>query len=79
MPRACDQLLMQKLYHTHEGKNGHFSKPRTSTSAFQVHHYAGTVEYEGEGFVGKNNDCVIEEHISLLKSSKVSVMQCSVV
>lgn len=79
MPKASDQLLIQKLYHTHEGRNGHFSKPRTSISAFQVHHYAGVVEYESEGFVGKNDDSVIEEHISLLRSSKVSAEWCSTV
>ena len=71
MPKACDKLLIQKLYHTHEGHSSHFSKPRTSTSAFIVLHYAGGVEYEGEGFVEKNVDSVVEEHLTMLRSSKV--------
>lgn len=73
MPRACDELLIQKLYSSHKDKSAHFVKPRLSTTAFGVHHYAGVVVYEGRGFVEKNVDSVCPEHISLLKTSKVSM------
>ena len=63
--------MIQKLYNTHEGKSSHFSKPRTSRSAFCVHHYANVVEYESEGFVEKNTDSLVNEHLKLLKASKV--------
>ena len=55
---------------TREGS--HFSKPRLSTSAFCVHHYACLVQYEGNGFVDKNTDRLSPEHLLLLQSSKVS-------
>ncbi len=71
MPRACDELLIQKLYSSHKDKNVHFIKPRLSRSAFGIRHYAGVVVYEGEGFVDKNGDSVCPEHISLLKASEV--------
>ena len=78
LPKGCDKMFIQKLYQGYEGKgSAHFSKPRTSTSAFAIHHYAGSVEYEGCGFVEKNVDSVIEEHITLLRASKVGAGLCS--
>ena len=74
LPTSSDNLFIQKLYSSHESKTQSFSKPRTSTSSFCVHHYAGIVEYLNEGFVEKNMDSVFTEHISLINSSKVGVV-----
>ena len=71
MPKASDELLIQKLYSSHQNKSSHFVKPRLSTTAFSIHHYAGLVEYESEGVVEKNVDSVIEEHITVLRKSRV--------
>ena len=71
MPGASDQMLIRKLYSSHKNKSDHFLKPRLSTSAFAIRHYAGVVTYEGEGFVEKNVDSVYEEHMSLLRTSNV--------
>ena len=72
MPRSCDELFIQKLYDKHNHAHStHFSKPRTSRSAFQVRHYAGSVQYQSTGFVEKNSERVSEEHKQLLQSSKV--------
>ena len=50
----------------------HFSKPRMSSSAFIVHHFAEKVEYQVDGFLEKNRDTVLEEQLKVLKYSEVS-------
>ena len=83
MPAHSDDMFVQKLYKHHckrggggGGGGGHFSKPRLSTTAFCIHHYACVVEYEGEGFVEKNMDSLSPEHLSLLQSSEVGGACC---
>jgi len=49
----------------------HFEKPRMSTASFIVHHFADHVEYQIEGFIEKNRDTILEEHIKILKASEV--------
>jgi len=42
-----------------------------STAAFIIHHFADHVEYQIEGFIEKNRDTILEEHIKILKASEV--------
>ena len=71
MPNGSDKNWCQKLYEKH-GKNKHFAKPRMSQVAFIIHHFADNVEYQIDGFLEKNRDTVLEEHINILKASEVS-------
>jgi len=75
MPNGSDQNWCQKLYSKH-GKHVHFKKPRMSTAAFIIHHFADHVEYQIEGFIEKNRDTVLEEHIKILKASEVLYCIC---
>ena len=69
-------MLVQKFYQTHiskkPGKLGvdqFFGKPRTSTDQFMIYHFADKVTYDVWGFVEKNMDRLIPEHLTMLKSS----------
>jgi len=73
MPNGSDQNWCQKLYGKH-GHNGHFKKPRMSTASFIIHHFADNVEYQIEGFIEKNRDTILEEHIKILKASEVGCL-----
>ena len=42
-----------------------------STSAFIIRHFADRVEYQIEGFIEKNRDTILEEHVNILKASEV--------
>jgi len=42
-----------------------------STVAFIIRHFADRVEYQIEGFIEKNRDTILEEHIKILKASEV--------
>ncbi|XP_055562731.1 unconventional myosin-Vb-like, partial [Falco cherrug] len=69
MPQGSDGSWAQKLYQTHLSSS-YFQKPKRSTDAFVVCHFAGKVEYQCDGFVEKNRDTVPEELVGLLRASK---------
>ncbi|XP_078115347.1 unconventional myosin-Vb [Sander vitreus] len=72
MPKGSDESWVQKLYDQHltNKPHPHFQKPRMSNSAFVVLHFADTVQYECNGFLGKNRDTVFEELVNILKASQ---------
>ena len=72
MPKGSDQNWCCKLYEKHLKTSKHFAKPRTSNSAFIVHHFADKVEYDVNGFLEKNRDTMFEEQVNILKASEVS-------
>lgn len=73
MPKGTDDTWVQKLY----GKcsaSKHFEKPRFSNAAFVIDHFADLVQYECTGFLVKNRDTVMEEHINILKASQYELV-----
>ncbi|XP_006812831.1 unconventional myosin-Vb-like, partial [Saccoglossus kowalevskii] len=70
MPNGNDANWCQKLYAKHLEKSKHFAKPRMSRSAFVIHHFADDVQYETGGFLEKNRDMVIEDHLNILRASQ---------
>ncbi|KAK5870082.1 hypothetical protein PBY51_024743 [Eleginops maclovinus] len=72
MPKGSDESWVRKLYDQHLSRqpHPHFQKPRMSNNAFVVLHFADTVQYECDGFLGKNRDTVFEELINILRASQ---------
>ena len=70
MPNGSDANWCHKLYGAHT-KHKAFEKPRMSTTSFIIAHFADRVEYQIDGFLEKNRDMVLEEHINILKASQV--------
>lgn len=76
MPAGSDNAFCQKLYDnfsTPEYKN-YFKKPRFSSEAFTIAHYAHDVQYEAENFLEKNKDSVPDEHLELLQNSEFTFL-----
>jgi myosin V len=83
MPRGTDDTWCQKLYGKHlknetdntnaapKSSSVHFSKPRMSSKAFIIHHFAENVEYQVNGFLEKNRDTVLEEQLKVLGTSSI--------
>jgi myosin-5 len=76
MPKGSDLTWCNKLYDKHlkpigSTSHNHFSKPRMSSKAFLIHHFAEKVEYQVDGFLEKNRDTVLEEQLKVLKTSDV--------
>ncbi|XP_076081183.1 unconventional myosin-Va-like isoform X3 [Mytilus galloprovincialis] len=70
MPKGSDKNWCQKLYDKHYNKAQHFDKPRMSNMAFIIHHFADKVTYQADGFLEKNRDTVLEDHINILRASE---------
>uniref|UniRef100_A0A7N9B0G3 Myosin VC n=1 Tax=Mastacembelus armatus TaxID=205130 RepID=A0A7N9B0G3_9TELE len=69
-PQGTDQSWLQKLY-SYLDANHLFEKPRLSSQAFVVQHFADKVEYQCKGFLEKNRDTLYEELVDILRDSKV--------
>ncbi|CAB4008892.1 unconventional myosin-Ie-like isoform X2, partial [Paramuricea clavata] len=68
---GADMKLLQKLegaISTHQHYNG-FS------SGFTIHHYAGKVTYEAEGFCERNRDVLFTDLIELMQSSSTPFLR----
>ena len=73
MPKGSDENWCGKLYKGHLGKSKHFDKPKIgSHEAFIIHHFADKVTYQVYGFLEKNRDTVLDEHVNILKASEVN-------
>ncbi|KAG3149423.1 Myosin-16 [Phytophthora idaei] len=67
VPKGSDAGFARKLYQRLQ-EHSNFSASRTEQAdfAFQVHHYAGNVRYQAEGFCEKNKDQPNAELFSVL-------------
>jgi myosin-5 len=67
IPKGSDAGFARKLYQ-HLQEHSNFSASRTDQAdfAFQIHHYAGNVRYQAEGFCEKNKDQPNAELFSVL-------------
>ncbi|KAL4227974.1 Unconventional myosin-If [Mactra antiquata] len=64
---GADMTLLQKLCGSAVGSHEHF----TGTSiGFIIHHYAGKVEYNIQGFCERNRDVLFPDLIQLMQSSE---------
>uniref|UniRef100_A0A3B3TAL1 Osteoclast-stimulating factor 1 n=1 Tax=Paramormyrops kingsleyae TaxID=1676925 RepID=A0A3B3TAL1_9TELE len=68
---GADSTLLQKL-RAQIGTHEHFN---TWRQGFIVHHYAGKVVYEAEGFCERNRDVLFADLIELMQSSDISFIQ----
>uniref|UniRef100_A0A8C5I2D8 Osteoclast-stimulating factor 1 n=1 Tax=Gouania willdenowi TaxID=441366 RepID=A0A8C5I2D8_GOUWI len=68
---GADQTMLQKLrmqINTHE----HFN---SWNQGFIIHHYAGKVSYDAEGFCERNRDVLFTDLIELMQSSESTFIQ----
>ncbi|XP_073085332.1 myosin-IIIa-like isoform X2 [Manis javanica] len=72
-PKATDQTLVEKF----EGnlKSQYFWRPKRLELSFGIHHYAGKVLYNANGFLAKNRDTLPTDIVLLLRSSENSVIR----
>lgn len=73
VPKGSDKSWCGKLFEKCKQWK-HFEKPRLSNTAFIIHHFADDVTYESYGFLEKNRDTVLEEHINILKASQYEMV-----
>lgn len=69
---GADQTLLQKLQAA-VGTHEHFNN---WNSGFVIHHYAGKVSYDIDGFCERNRDVLFIDLIELMQSSEYTFIQC---
>src|SRR5690606_28793038 len=55
--------------------HAHFAIPIKTPNTFTVHHYAGAVTYNVDGFLDKNKDQMFDDLIRVIHSSKIPLIQ----
>ncbi|CAN9499417.1 unnamed protein product [Ophioblennius macclurei] len=72
-PQGTDHSWLQKL-HNYLDANPLYEKPRLSSEAFVIQHFADKVEYQCSGFLEKNRDALYEELLDTMRVSKFSFL-----
>ncbi|CAJ0927480.1 unnamed protein product [Ranitomeya imitator] len=77
-PKATDTSFKNKLYDQHLGKCKNFEKPKPGKGKTEAHfslvHYAGTVDYNINGWLDKNKDPLNETVVGLYQKSSVKLL-----
>ncbi|GLH16633.1 Myosin-VIIa [Gryllus bimaculatus] len=66
-PRSTDRSLIEKFHNNVKSK--FYVRPKSDALCFAVHHYAGRVVYQADGFLEKNRNFLPPEVIQLLRQS----------
>ncbi|XP_034508794.1 myosin-1B-like, partial [Ailuropoda melanoleuca] len=77
-PKATDTSFKNKLYDQHLGKCNNFQKPKPTKGKAEAHfalvHYAGTVDYNINGWLEKNKDPLNDSVIQLYQKASVKLL-----
>eukprot|EP00730_Choanoeca_flexa_P004848 TRINITY_DN11819_c4_g2_i1.p1 TRINITY_DN11819_c4_g2~~TRINITY_DN11819_c4_g2_i1.p1 ORF type:complete len:960 (+),score=384.84 TRINITY_DN11819_c4_g2_i1:74-2953(+) len=68
VPKGSDQSMTEKFHQNLKVYKG-YEAPRGNELKFTVHHYAGAVKYESEGFLEKNRDQLPMDVVGALRLS----------
>ncbi|XP_047439785.1 myosin heavy chain, fast skeletal muscle-like isoform X2 [Mugil cephalus] len=77
-PKATDTTFKNKLYDQHLGKSAPFQKPKATKGKAEAHfslvHYAGTVDYNVNGWLDKNKDPLNDSVVQLYQKSSTKLL-----
>ncbi|XP_062401319.1 myosin heavy chain, fast skeletal muscle-like [Sardina pilchardus] len=77
-PKASDTTFKNKLYDQHLGKTKCFEKPKPVKGKPEAHfslvHYAGTVDYNINGWLDKNKDPLNDSVVQLYQKASVKLL-----
>jgi len=78
LPGGSDSNWVGKVEKSHGGNTlfeCDFRRKFESNLSFEIHHYAGIVKYDADGFVVKNKDTMYNDMYALMSSSSDPVIQ----
>ncbi|XP_051932798.1 myosin heavy chain, fast skeletal muscle-like isoform X2 [Hippocampus zosterae] len=77
-PKATDITFKNKLFDQHLGKSAPFQKPKPTKGKAEAHfslvHYAGTVDYNVNGWLDKNKDPLNGSVVQLFQKSSMKLL-----
>lgn len=72
-PRSSDKTLTDKFHGNVKSK--FYQRPKSDANCFAIHHYAGRVVYDCNGFLEKNKNFLPSEVIQLLRQSSYDMIR----
>ncbi|KAL7032575.1 hypothetical protein ACKWTF_007349 [Chironomus riparius] len=72
-PKSSDRTLIDKFHAVIKSK--YYQKPKSNVLSFAIHHYAGRVVYNAEGFLEKNKNFLPPEVVQLIRGSQYDTIR----
>ncbi|XP_055705542.1 myosin-IIIb-like isoform X4 [Phlebotomus papatasi] len=72
-PRATDKSLIDKFHQNVKSK--FYIRPKSDAACFAIHHFAGRVVYQADGFLEKNRNFLPSEVIQLVRQSSYDMVR----
>ncbi|XP_031788630.1 myosin-IIIb isoform X2 [Nasonia vitripennis] len=72
-PRANDRSLIEKFHNNIKSK--FYVRPKSDAVCFAIHHFAGRVVYQADGFLEKNRNFLPPEVIQLVRQSHFDMVR----
>ncbi|XP_022821739.1 myosin-IIIb-like isoform X2 [Spodoptera litura] len=72
-PRATDRSLIEKFHNNIKSK--YYVRPKSDAICFAVHHFAGRVVYQADGFLEKNRNFLPPEVVQLMRQSQYDIIR----
>ncbi|XP_072749225.1 myosin-IIIb isoform X1 [Anoplolepis gracilipes] len=72
-PRANNRSLIEKFHNNIKSK--FYVRPKSDAVCFAIHHFAGRVVYQAEGFLEKNRNFLPPEVIQLVRQSQYDMVR----
>ncbi|CAH0724788.1 unnamed protein product, partial [Brenthis ino] len=72
-PRSSDRSLIEKFHRNIKSK--YYVRPKSDAVCFAIHHFAGRVVYQADGFLEKNRNFLPPEVIQLMRQSQHDIIR----
>ncbi|XP_013176841.1 PREDICTED: myosin-IIIb-like isoform X2 [Papilio xuthus] len=72
-PRSTDRSLIEKFHNNIKSK--YYVRPKSDAICFAVHHFAGRVVYQADGFLEKNRNFLPPEVVQLMRQSQHDIIR----
>lgn len=72
-PRSNDRSLIEKFHNNVKSK--FYQRPKSDAVCFAIHHFAGRVVYQADGFLEKNRNFLPAEIIQLIRQSQYDMIR----
>ncbi|CAH2050292.1 unnamed protein product, partial [Iphiclides podalirius] len=72
-PRATDKSLIEKFHNNIKSK--YYVRPKSDAVCFAIHHFAGRVVYQADGFLEKNRNFLPPEVVQLMRQSQFDIIR----
>ncbi|XP_065087512.1 myosin-IIIb-like isoform X4 [Ochlerotatus camptorhynchus] len=72
-PRSNDRSLIEKFHNNIKSK--FYQRPKSDAVCFAIHHFAGRVVYQADGFLEKNRNFLPAEIIQLIRQSQFDMVR----